>query len=50
MNPIIRKAGMSMLSGAACAVGSWTVNKILNESNKKIKQATEKKRESESPA
>lgn len=50
MNPIIKKAGMSMLSGAACAFGSWVVNKLLNEGSKKIKQSTEKKREESAPA
>ena len=29
MNPIIKKAGMSILSGIMCTLGSWITKEIL---------------------
>lgn len=44
MNYIIKKAGMSMLSGAACMFGSWMTKYMLEASSKKLNKQLNKKK------
>ena len=45
MNYIIKKAGISMLTGAACTLGSWTTTHLLNKINKNVIDRKRKKSE-----
>lgn len=47
MHYIIRKAGISMLTGAACTFGSWMTKRLLDEANKAIINNSKKNKEAE---
>lgn len=44
MRYVIKKVGISMMSGAACAVGSWIAKHLLKECDKAlVKQRKDQK-------
>ena len=45
MNNIIRKAGMSILSGAACMLGSWVTKRVLDGVNDSVVAISKKHKE-----
>lgn len=48
MKYIFRKAGISMLTGAACTFGSWMTKHLLDKVNKTIINNSKKSKEAES--
>ena len=47
MNLIVKKAGMSLISGAACMLGSWLTKEILDATKKGVINLTKEEENNE---
>lgn len=49
MNRVMKKAGMSMLSGASYMLGSWMTKYLLDKSKEKINEHSKEEKKEEGP-